>query len=733
MNEPFDPYRKWLGIPPEDQPPHHYRLLGIEPFESDPEVIVNAADGRMAQIKNFQIGKYAELSQQILNEIAAAKICLLNAEKKKHYDRKLRPRLEEERKGLPNAAPPAVRRPRPPASTTAETAVPAVETSSVFSYVSARSRQRRSWLVLVGLGLGAVALVVVSVVVLGRVHGPQVAQQPAPSGTRPEDRPPEGFQAPAPKNPDRPDGPPAIPETEEEQPPINPPIEPDTAPPATDPGRPLADLLDPPDPVPQGNHEAGGAESGGPARGLTPEGAATSAKRLPPPDDQARRKAEQRTREIFKRELAEAATPKEKLASAVKLADQAEKMAGDPAARFVLMYFACEKAAEAGALTAALDLADRLRQLYDLDVLTLKADLLDKVAAAMGSGTPASAASQQFADQARLLADEAVAGDNFDLAGRLAKLALSAARKVKDPTLLRRLEARDREIGRLKIRFVEVGKALDLLAENPADGQANLTTGRWYCFDGGNWAKGLPLLAKGADAGLAKLAEEDLAHPEDPKQQMRLADQWWNLAKKEKGPQQRGIQARAQHWYELALPGLTGLDKAEVERRLAELTAAAGPSGPGIHGVIRKGNVALASNGTTVTGIAARGSALIDGNTTQYDTKEGYALGACGGEWIITLPEVYQLREIRILLWDAAPRSYNYAITTSPDGKRYEPLVDRSNGNWSSWQYISFPPRPVKTIKFLPLRKFHTGRAVQPVPDFTVVELEAYCIPPKGR
>jgi hypothetical protein len=26
----FDPYRKWLGIPPKDQPPHYYRLLGIE-------------------------------------------------------------------------------------------------------------------------------------------------------------------------------------------------------------------------------------------------------------------------------------------------------------------------------------------------------------------------------------------------------------------------------------------------------------------------------------------------------------------------------------------------------------------------------------------------------------------------------------------------------------------------------------------------------------------------------
>ena len=33
----FDPYRKWLGIPPKDQPPNHYRLLGLELFETDPD------------------------------------------------------------------------------------------------------------------------------------------------------------------------------------------------------------------------------------------------------------------------------------------------------------------------------------------------------------------------------------------------------------------------------------------------------------------------------------------------------------------------------------------------------------------------------------------------------------------------------------------------------------------------------------------------------------------------
>ena len=43
MSERFDPYYTWLGIPPPQQPPHHYRLLGVELFEGSPDVIERAA------------------------------------------------------------------------------------------------------------------------------------------------------------------------------------------------------------------------------------------------------------------------------------------------------------------------------------------------------------------------------------------------------------------------------------------------------------------------------------------------------------------------------------------------------------------------------------------------------------------------------------------------------------------------------------------------------------------
>ena len=93
MSEKFDPYHEWLGIPASEQPPHHYRLLGIPPFETSTTVIENAANQRMTHLRTFQTGKHAAESQRLLNELAAARVCLLKPEKKNAYDHWLREKL----------------------------------------------------------------------------------------------------------------------------------------------------------------------------------------------------------------------------------------------------------------------------------------------------------------------------------------------------------------------------------------------------------------------------------------------------------------------------------------------------------------------------------------------------------------------------------------------------------------------------------------------------------------
>ncbi|MEX0712007.1 MAG: hypothetical protein WD278_06635 [Pirellulales bacterium] len=86
----FDPYRKWLGIPEDSRPPTHYQLLGISPDENDRGVIHAAAVRQSAYVRNFQSGQYAEEAARILNEIAAAQLCLLSAARRAEYDEALK-------------------------------------------------------------------------------------------------------------------------------------------------------------------------------------------------------------------------------------------------------------------------------------------------------------------------------------------------------------------------------------------------------------------------------------------------------------------------------------------------------------------------------------------------------------------------------------------------------------------------------------------------------------------
>lgn len=85
----FDPYLTWLGIRDPQRPPNHYRLLGLELFENDPEVIASAADRQMTYVRTYQAGQQGEHSQRLLTELTTAKLCLLKPERKRDYDSRL--------------------------------------------------------------------------------------------------------------------------------------------------------------------------------------------------------------------------------------------------------------------------------------------------------------------------------------------------------------------------------------------------------------------------------------------------------------------------------------------------------------------------------------------------------------------------------------------------------------------------------------------------------------------
>lgn len=85
----FDPYFDWLGIPSREQPPNCYRLLGVDLFEKDPDVIEQAATQRIAGLRSHQTGPNADVAQRVITEVAAARITLLNPARRTEYDTEL--------------------------------------------------------------------------------------------------------------------------------------------------------------------------------------------------------------------------------------------------------------------------------------------------------------------------------------------------------------------------------------------------------------------------------------------------------------------------------------------------------------------------------------------------------------------------------------------------------------------------------------------------------------------
>lgn len=94
MPDSFNPYQRWLKIPAEELPPDHYVLLGIERFTQDKTKIENAAAKRMELLKKYQTGEHMEESQQLLNEVAQARACLLDSFQQASYDHELREQIK---------------------------------------------------------------------------------------------------------------------------------------------------------------------------------------------------------------------------------------------------------------------------------------------------------------------------------------------------------------------------------------------------------------------------------------------------------------------------------------------------------------------------------------------------------------------------------------------------------------------------------------------------------------
>jgi len=192
MSEEFDPLYKWLGIPPDEQPPHCYRLLGLRVFEENPDAIESAADRLMAYLRTLQTGPNVQIAQEVLNQVAAAKTWLLNPDKKVQYDAWLREQLGPVTPPPPPAAAPPV------AGVAPEAAMAGPDLSDVLGgadpYLESRRRSKktrhRQWLGVVVSLLASIGAAVVVGVVAWKIMGS--SEEGTVAVQWPDDERPEG-------------------------------------------------------------------------------------------------------------------------------------------------------------------------------------------------------------------------------------------------------------------------------------------------------------------------------------------------------------------------------------------------------------------------------------------------------------------------------------------------------------------------------------------------------------
>lgn len=437
-----------------------------------------------------------------------------------------------------------------------------------------------------------------------------------------------------------------------------------------------------------------------------------SSAKLPIPNLAEQKEKRKFIQGIYKEEASKArkSSPSEYREFARKLLQVGTSTREDVTGRYVLYQLAIEVASQIGDIDTVFEAIEQMAKEFQIDALTMKSQAVEKALKARLSIEKR----KTLLMRALKLIDQLVAADQFADALKLSTSLLAAARKYRDAALMKRLMLHKKEIVEMGKVYTKAKKELAKLDQSPTDPAANLAVGKYRCFYKDDWAGGLMNLALGSDPKLKTLAKMELQNPTDAKQQVALGNGWWELIELEKGTPQRRIKLRAAKWYSQALPGLTGLSKRQLEKRLKELQKE--------FALVAEGNVALASRGATVAG-AKSSSNLLDGVTTGYTSSKGFASGSWPCKWVITLPEAYLLSEIRFLLWDGDSRYYRYVVEVSEDGENFVVVTDRSKGEWKSWQRIPFAPRPVKFILV-------TGLYNSKNSGFFIVELEAYCNPP---
>jgi hypothetical protein len=291
------------------------------------------------------------------------------------------------------------------------------------------------------------------------------------------------------------------------------------------------------------------------------------AKRLVVPDATKQKDAEKLVRDLYKEQYSKK-SPADRKTLCRLLLEQSTKNREDSAGLWVLYREAQDAAIQACDAKLITTTVDLTASDFDIDGMSMKSSAYTM--AAKVAKTPEENAG--LAEEFPPVIAELIAADQFDQADKGAGIALQCARKANSPALVSSATVRAKEVAEAKSLFQSFKSVLEVLAKSPDDPAANLEMGKFLCFVKDNWDLGLRFAAKGSDPILKGLAEREMALPQPPAERVAIADVWFDLADKEKSPLRKSrMNSHAAALYAGALSDTTGLVRAKIEKRLAEI------------------------------------------------------------------------------------------------------------------------------------------------------------------
>ncbi|HEY2587145.1 MAG TPA: hypothetical protein VGI81_15465, partial [Tepidisphaeraceae bacterium] len=277
---------------------------------------------------------------------------------------------------------------------------------------------------------------------------------------------------------------------------------------------------------------------------------ASESEKLPIPTDAQRRVALKQVRDVMKDDLAKAKTPAEKTQLATQMLQTADGTA-DAAGRYVLLREAENLAADAADVDTALAADEAANTAFQPDATSAAIDPLQKFTRASLNAE----ASARVCEAAMGVLHNALAVNRFDAARQAGRVAVAMARKANNRELADRATGVLGSINAMGGEYARVVPAEAVLKKMPDDPAANATVGRYECFFKGDWAAGLPKLAKGNNDALKKAAGGELKAPTTAPGQSAVGDAWWAVADGQPPALQSAIRAHAAAWYDQALDG----------------------------------------------------------------------------------------------------------------------------------------------------------------------------------